>query len=127
MKITATILLLLPIVSVAQSYQGMNEKDMQRMMQQMQAMQSCMQNIDQTEMQELEQRSRRMEAEISSLCAQGKRDEAQNRAMSYGLEMAKNQTVQELGECSKMMKGAIPNMPYMVQHDRDRSSQHVCD
>ena len=46
MKISAIILLLLmPMITVAQNYQNMSEEDMQKMMQQAQKMQSCMQNF----------------------------------------------------------------------------------
>jgi hypothetical protein len=65
MKISAIILLLLmPMVTVAQDYKGMNEEDMQKMMQQMQEMQSCMQSIDQKKLKALEQRSSQFDAEI---------------------------------------------------------------
>ena len=127
MKISAIILLLLmPMVTVAQNYQGMNEGEMQKMMQQMQKMQSCMQNVDQAKLKVFEQRSYQMEAEIKSLCASGQRDEAQEKAVSFGTEMAKDPTMQAMRKCGKMMKGMMPKMPFMDQ-DKDRSSRHVCD
>ncbi len=127
MKISAIILLLLmPMITVAQNYQNMSEEDMQKMMQQMQEMQSCMQNVDQAKLKVLEQRSYQMEAEVKSLCANGKRDEAQTKAISFGNEIANDPTIQAIRKCSEMMKGTMPKMPFMDQ-DRDRSSHHVCD
>jgi len=127
MKIPAIILLLLmPIVALAQSHQGMNEKDMQKMMQQMQKMESCMQNIDQTKLKALEQRSSRSEAEVKSLCASGKREEAQAKAISFGKEIARDTIMQAMKKCSEIMKGMMPTMPFMNQH-KDRSDHHVCD
>ena len=127
MKKTAFMLLLfLPITSFAQNYQGMSEQNMQIMMQQMQEVETCMQKLDQAKMKALEERSRQFEAEINALCASGKRDEAQSKAIAYGKELAKDPTMQAMHKCSAKMKGAMPEMPYTDQQ-KDRSSHHVCD
>ena len=127
MKISAIILLLfVPMVTVAQNYQDMNEEDMQKMMQQMQKMQSCMQNIDQEKMEELEQLTYKIGESIESLCANGMRDEAQEKAISFGKEMAKDPTMQAMRKCREMVKGKMPKMPFMDQN-KDRTSRHVCD
>ena len=132
MKISAIILLLLmPMVTVAQNYQNMSEEDMQKMMQQAQKMQSCMQNIDQAKLKAIDQRSSQILANIDSLCASGKRDEAQEKAISYGKEMAKDPTMQAMKKCSEMMsgemmQGMMPKTPLM-DLDKDLSSRHVCD
>ena len=132
MKISAIILLLLmPMITVAQNYQNMSEEDMQKMMQQMQKMQSCMQNIDQAKLKAIDQRSSQSLANIDSLCAGGKRDEAQAKAISYGKEMAKDPTMQAMKKCgemmsSEMMEGMMPKTPLM-DLDKDLSSRHVCD
>ncbi len=120
MKIPVFILLLLmPIVALAQSHQGMNEKDMQKM-------ESCMQDIDQTKLKALEQRSSRSEAEVKSLCASGKREEAQAKAISFGKKIASDPIMQAMKKCSEMTKGMMSKAPIMDQH-KDRSDHHVCD
>ena len=132
MKISAIIILLLmPMVTVAQNYQNMSEEDMQKMMQQAEKMQSCMQNIDQAKLQAIDQRSSQVLAKIDSLCASGKRDEAQETAISYGKEMAKDPTMQEMRKCGEMMsgemmQGMMPKIP-MMDLEKDLSSRHVCD
>ena len=132
MKISAIILLLLmPMVTVAQNSQNMSEEDMQKMMQQAQKMQSCMQNIDQAKLEAIDKRSSEILANIDSLCASGKRDEAQQTAISYGKEMAKDPTMQAMKKCgemmsSEMMEGMMPKTPLM-DLDKDLSSHHVCD
>jgi len=127
MKISAIILLLLmPIVTFAQNYQGMSEEDMQKMTQQMQKMETCMQNVDQAKLKVLEQRSYQFEAEVKSLCDSGKREEAQAKAISFGKEIAIDPTMQAMRKCNEMMKGMMPKMPFMDQH-KDPSSHHVCD
>ncbi len=85
-----------------------------------------MQNVDQAKMKVLEQRSYQIEADIKSLCASGKRDEAQEKVISFGKEMAKDTTMQSMRKCGEMAKGMMPKMPF-VDQGKDRSSHHVCD
>ncbi len=127
MKISTCILLLLiPMIAAAQNYQGMNEEDMQKVMQQMQKMQACMQNVDQDKLKALEQRSKKFEAEVKSMCDSGKRDKAQQKAISFGMEIAKDPSMQQMRKCGELSKGMMPKMPFMDQ-DKDYSSHHVCD
>ena len=133
MKISAIILLLfMPMVAVAQTSQNMSQEDMQKMMQQMQKMQSCLEQIDQAKLVDaLDQRSSKMRTEVESLCAKGKRDEAQQAAISFGKEMAKDPTMQSARKCtemvsSEMMQGMMPKFP-MMDLEKDLSSRHVCD
>ena len=132
MKIPVIILLLMiPMVAVAQNSQNMSEEDMQKMMQQMQKMQSCLEKIDQAELDALDQRSSQMRTKVESLCASGKRDEAQQTAISFGKEMANDPTVQTAKKCtemmsSEMMKGMMPKFPLM-DLEKDLSNRHVCD
>lgn len=132
MKISAIILLLfMPMVAVAQTSQNMSQEDMQKMMQQMQKMQSCLEQIDQAKLDALDQRSSKMRAEVESLCAKGKRDEAQQAAISFGKEIAKDPTIQSAKKCTEMvsnemMQGMTPKFP-MMDLEKDLSSRHVCD
>lgn len=126
MKISMLILfLILPTSAIAQNYQGMSERDMENMMQQMQ---TCMQSIDQSRMEEFEQRSIEIDAKVKSLCASGKRKEAEQEAMAYGRELASDPDIKKMTKCSQMMRGMMPEMPYMNQANvPDTSARHVCD
>ncbi len=132
MKLSVIILLILmPMVAVAQNYQNMSEEDMQKMMQQMQKAQSCMEKIDQAKLDALDKRSSQMLAKVESLCAKGKRDEAQKTAISFVKEMAKDPTIKSMKKCSEMMsgemmQGMMPQIPTM-DLEQDSTSQHVCD
>ena len=122
-KVATTIMILLmPVITVAQNYPGMSETDIQKM----EKMQSCMDNIDEAKLKELERRSSQIEAEIKSLCASGKRAEAQEKAMAFGKEMADDPTIQAISKCGEMMKGMMPKVPFMDQ-GKGPSSTHVCD
>ncbi len=128
-KLAITLLCLTPIISFAQNPMGMSEGDMQKMMQKMQEAQACMEKIDQSELEVLEKKAEKFEAEIKSLCASGKRDAAQERAMLYIKEIVNSSAVREAKRCGEMMKGMMQGMmqdvPFMNQ-DKDYSSQHVC-
>lgn len=125
-KLAVTLLCMAPIAAFAQNPMGMSEADMQNMMQQMQRAQACMEKIDQSELEALERKANQYEAEMKSLCASGKRDEAQARAMLYMKDIVNSTAVKEAKRCGEMMQGMMQNMPLMDQ-DKDYSKQHVCD
>ena len=119
MKLIAAMLLAMtPLLTVAQGAQDM--------LQNLQKMQTCLENIDQTEVRALEQRSIALQANIRSWCAGGQRDKAQQQAMAFGNEVAKSKTVKQVAECTKMVKGMIPEMP-LLEFERDLSAAHICD
>ncbi len=115
-----------PVAAFAVNYQGMNEADMQKMMQQMEKMQTCMENVDQKDLKALEQRSRQMESELKSLCASGKRDQAQKKAISFAKEITNDTTMKTMRKCGEMMKDAIPKMSF-TGLDKESMDRHICD
>lgn len=120
--------LTLPVLAAAQNDPGMSEAQMQQMMQGMQAMQNCMQNVDQAALQTFEQRAKQMQAEVEALCAAGKRDEAQERALAFGKETAQNKALQEMKKCGEMMQGMAPKLPKVAQSDEpEQKKSHICD
>ena len=125
-KLAITLLCLTPILSFAQNPMGMNDGDMQKMMQQMREAQACMEKIDQAELEVLEKKAEQFEAEMKSLCASGKRDAAQEKAMVYTKEIVNSSAVKAARKCGEMMKGMMPDESFMNQ-DKDYSSLHVCD
>jgi hypothetical protein len=129
MKIPAGILsLIFPVMAIAQNYPGMSGSDMQNMMLQMQKMQACMQSVDQSRLKVYEQQANKVEAEVKSLCASGKRDEAQQRAIAFSQEFTGDPDVRKMMECTKMMSSAMPKMPFMDQaNEPGDSDKHICD
>ena len=131
MKRSLLILMLCaPLTTLAQNPMGMSEADMQNMMQQMQKAQACMEKIDQSELESLEQKAKQYEAEMRSLCASGKRDQAQDKAMIYAKDIMNHDAVREARRCGEMMqgmmKGMMQNMSVM-EDEKDYSKIHVCD
>lgn len=129
-RFIAACLMVLPVAANAQnSFQGMSEADMQRMIEQGQKMQVCMSKIDQAELEALEQRSLKKEDEIRSLCKGDKRDQAQQMAVAFGREVNDAKVMQQIRECTAMMDGIMDVMPQIPFSDGDKETagQHVCD
>lgn len=113
----------------AQPPGGMSDADMQHMMQGMNAMQDCMARVDMAAMERLGEEGKQVETEVKSLCAAGKRDEAQDKAMAFGVKIAKDPDMRAMGECSRKMQGMMPQMAQSPYADlaEDDGSRHVCD
>jgi dsDNA-specific endonuclease/ATPase MutS2 len=110
--------------------QGVSEADMQDMMQMMQKMQECMAKVDQSALEGLEKRSEELEAEIKSLCEQGKKKKAQKKAIAFGKEMMDNPALKQMRKCSEITKGLLPegSAPQPSFEDEfDFSNQDICD
>jgi len=120
------IVVLLALPAYAQNAPNMDEQSMQQMMEQAQKMQVCMQNIDQSRMPELERKSHAVEAEIKELCAEGKRDRAEQRAIDFAMEMSQDKDIQALRKCGELMQGVLPQMPF-ADYEQSAGSKHVCD
>jgi len=110
-----------------------NEQQMQQMMEMAQKAQACMANIDRGQLNEMASNAKQMEAEIKQLCSSGKRTEAQNIGMKYGMEMSQSAVAKEMRKCSEMMSGALAGMgssimPGMGFPDvKDMEDTHICD
>lgn len=119
-------IVIFPATLAAQNYPSLNQGDMQNMMQKMQAMQQCMESIDQSQLDKLQSLSEKFKQEVEGLCAEGKRDKAQARAMDFAKEISSNPSMKKMQECSKLAQGAIPNMPEVFE-EKDYSQHHICD
>lgn len=127
--IIGLIMLLIPMIILAQDMQGMGNVDMQKMMEQMQKMQDCIQKIDQAKLKEFERRAYQMEKEIKALCSQGKRAQAEKKALAFSKEIAKDPTIKKLKKCQENVTIEMPNMMDMtyMEQEKDNSNGHVCD
>ncbi len=119
------IIFLAPAIVFAQSNSGMS-KDMMKMMEQAAKAQACMQDIDTSEFDKLEREGKRMESEIKDLCASGKRDMAQDQAIAYSREMMALPAMQKMRECSELMRGMLPKMPF-DNFEEEFKNKNICD
>ena len=109
----------------AQSNSGTSE-DMTKMLEQAMKAQACMQDIDTSEFEKLEQEGKKMEADIKTLCASGKRDQAQEQAIAYSNEMMALPAMQKMRECSELMRGILPKMPF-DNFEEEFKNKNICD
>jgi hypothetical protein len=107
---------------------GMTEEQMEQMMRSAEKMQECFAKMDQSAMQSLNAKGEKIQAEIKALCVAGKRDQAQNKAMEYGKEIANSKEMQEMKKCTEMAGDMMQHMPMSPGADGDFSGMgHVCD
>ena len=103
---------------------------MQNMMVQVQEVQACMQTIDQNELNKLQEESKKIEAEVKSLCDNSKRDEAQDKAMAYSKEVINSAAMATMRKCTENLSGALKGMMPDLSPEKiakDFSDKHVCD
>lgn len=116
MKITLKLLLLIIPFSISAQQpphmvmggQEMNQQDMQKMMAGMQKMGACMQKIDKKKLEIMEQRAQAFSKTIQSLCAKGKRAQAERESQKIGKKMMNDPIAKELKKCSDMVIGMMP-------------------
>lgn len=106
----------------------MTEEQMQQLMQAAGKMQECYAKMDQSALQALNAKSEKMQAEVKALCAAGKRDQAQNRAIQHGKEIASSKVMQEMKKCGEMAGEMMNQMPMGPGTGSDFTDMgHVCD
>ena len=125
MRITTLLLMsVLPVSASALDYQNMGEGDMQSI----EKMQACMSKISQKEMDALMAKSEKFSNSIKSLCEQGLRDKAQDKAIAYAKEFEKNPTLKKMEKCGSMAKDMMPNMQEMLSNENGGGEvRHICD
>ena len=129
MRKTILALLLLPfvvVVPLATAQNTLNGQDMSKIMEQAQKAQACMQSIDQSKLEEIKKGSEQMETDIRALCDSDKRDEAQEKAIDYSRKMMKSEAMVKMRECTELMRGMLPEMPF-DNFEEKMASSNVCD
>lgn len=100
-------------------------EELAQAMQHAQALQACLAKVDQDAIEELRRRGEALGEETKALCAAGRRDEAQSRALAAGQSIAESPAMRALGECSEMVR-AIVQHPAIAEAVEGRAG-HVCD
>ena len=125
MLITLSMLVLCTSLAWSAQPGEMTEEQMQQMMEGAQKMQECMAKIDQSAMDALAAKGEKMHAEIKKLCAAGKRDDAQKKAIAYGKEMSSSREMKAMQKCGDMAKQMMQQMPMGDVGSADQG--HICD
>ncbi|MBF8270841.1 MAG: hypothetical protein HW386_2550 [Gammaproteobacteria bacterium] len=105
----------------------MTQEEMQKMMQGAMKMQECMSKMDPAVMQRMQEQVEKISTEVDTLCAAGKRDEAQEKAMAYAQSMATSRDMEQMRACGMMAQGMAPNKPMAQNTAGDSTPGNVCD
>ena len=77
----------------------------------MQEAMECMNSLDQDALKEFGEDGEKVGEEIKALCKKGDESGARDVAMAYVEQLASNEEVKKLKECSEIMRQAMPSMP----------------
>ncbi len=131
-RLLPILLLMAPALAAANNADDRNghpaaNPKMQQMLEKIQAMQSCMKNVDQSALKALEQQAKQFSAEVKQLCAAGQRDQAQQRAVGFGQEIAGNKAMQLTKKCSEGLSGLAPDLEVAESYAEPGKNRHICD
>lgn len=101
---------------------------LQRLMEQAQSMQSCMAQIDEPTLERLRARGEAMGAELQTLCANGRRDEASDRALGFAREMSGDPAIRAIESCGEFARQVMADLPFALPGQTgEHADAHVCD
>jgi len=101
----------------------MNGQNMEAMMQEMQTIQVCMAKVDFNALSALQEKAFSVQKNIETMCQQGQRDQAQQKAISFSKEVMSTPAIVQLKGCSK---GTVMEKMMEVRVN-DFTKTHVCD
>ena len=126
-KMFFIVLFLLASVSQAQDLSNLNQSDIEMLMKQAEMAQVCMEKVDQKRLEELSQDAQAKGAEIQQMCADGERAAAQDEALRYGKQMAKEPVLIEVRDCTGEMGSWLPQLAWAMLESGAEPPRHVCD
>ena len=105
-------------------YMGMNPQAMQRMAAETQ---TCMQNIDFAKLEKMKQQADNMMRKVKALCKNGKRDQAMQTGMAYGMKVKNDPELVKMRKCSSKMGNMMPNFLRFDPPSNKNKPTHICD
>lgn len=120
-KLATLLVLLLPGTVFAQN---IDPAKLEQMKQQLKSMQSCIQKTDKAEMKKIGQQAKALDVEIKALCTAGKRDAAQQKAITFGKQTAASPAMEEMKKCGEQVTAMLPSL---LSEMSDGEENHVCD
>jgi hypothetical protein len=88
--------------------QALDSAQIQMLLNQAQDIEGCMSQLDAAATRDLRARSEQVTADIERLCQDGKRDEAQAKALAFGREMADSPAMENLQQCVGPLGALLP-------------------
>ena len=84
----------------------------------------CMASLDPAAMESMQSKGQVFRQDLKRLCKAGNRDAALQRARQFGMEMAKDPTMQQIKACTADLK--MPQQRYEVPKEK-LSTKDICD
>ena len=125
-KLIGSALLLLTATTHAQM-PNMSEQDLANMMGMLEGMASCIGQLDEQHLEELGKRAEASGKEIEGLCAAGKRNEAQTKAMKHAKEVMADPEYKKIMQCGEVAQAMLPDLADLYDPESIGEDQHVCD
>lgn len=120
--LTACAVLGLHAIAVAQT---LDAEQMSALLGQAQQLQGCVAELDQTALESIQNEGQAVKQEVDTLCAQGKRDDAQARALAFGQTVEASAEMQQFLACAEGLNSMLPALLPSVA---ELASQgHICD
>ncbi len=91
------------------------------------AMQECLQGIDPGALQAMQREGEAVGREIRALCADGRRDAAQDRAMDYAARVGESDEMRRVRECARGMDGMLSALSVIGSGESAGKDGHICD
>lgn len=109
-------------------YANMGEQDIQRMQAGIQQMMKCIDEAGGQQMlQKIAVRGEEMNAKLEGLCKAGKRDQAEQEAITFGKEMSEGADTRKLMQCGEMGKQMLESVNFKLPDPTDTAALHLCD
>ncbi len=120
------------MVEQMKKMQTMSPEQQQQLMQQMingaATMQRCYQDAGgEAGVRELQAKGQAVKTQVETLCAEGKRDQAQAYALAQAREMEKDPRIGKLKQCAQDLSGQFPFMQHLSDPDAYLANNHICD
>jgi hypothetical protein len=125
-RLLPLLLLITPLSSFATP--DTNQMDMTQMQNMVMELQKCMQQIDQQEMKKIREQAQALEKDLKALCDSGKRDAAQDKAMTFAMQMQKSPAMSKLKDCGKDIQAMMPTLQDLSRYEKvPDKNDNVCD
>ncbi|WP_321323964.1 hypothetical protein [Thiomicrorhabdus sp.] len=111
--------------SYAENMSGLDTPNMRDMIAQMNKMQECLMQVDENELLNYQSESNQLENELNTLCKQGKREEAQSKAVAFGKKITNSKAFKTIQSCTKDMEKNqfMPSPPSFDELEK----YNICD
>lgn len=129
-NILITTILLAPFSVDAENgeYNRFDSSKMRQVTTQMQTMRDCLKTMHDADMQTFRIQSKKMGAEIKTLCGAGKRDLAMARTKAFAKDISANKAALQMQLCSEGLTQAMPLLLEVSQGQNPNiAPKHVCD